>query len=77
MIFAIFQTKKPDGKSEFIGQTSDPNLAAASDITKRATGEKPKSITFADGTLVATSTENHNLDFVPKILAEDLIIYKG
>ena len=77
MIFAIFQTKKTEGKSEFIGQTSAPNLAAASDITTRATGENPKSITFADGTLVATSTANHNIDFVPKVLAEDLIIYKG
>lgn len=77
MIFAIFKTQKSDGETKFIGQTSDPNLSAASDITKRSTGEKPKSITFADGTLVATSTENHNLDFVPKVLAEDLIIYKG
>ena len=76
-IFAIFKTEKPDGKPEFVGQVADPTVSKASEITRKTTGEKAKSVSVNNTEVFAASTESFNLDFIDKKAAEDLILYQG
>lgn len=76
-IFEIFRTEKPDGKPEFIGQVADPTIGKASEIAKKSTGEKAKSVSVNNTEVFAASTENFTLDFIDRKAAEDLILYQG
>jgi len=76
-IFAIFKTEKEEGKTEFIGQVSDPTVSKASEIARKSTGEKAKSVSVSGTEVFAASTESFNLDFVEKKATEDLILYQG
>ncbi len=76
-VFAIFKTEKSEGEPQFIGQVSDPTIAKASEITRKSTGESPKSLSVNNSQVFASSTENFKLDFIDKKAAEDLILYQG
>lgn len=60
----IFRTKK-GGETIIAGQTGDTSLSSVSDITKKATGERPTHITGGDNWRTG-HTENFDVELIDK-----------